>query len=153
MRELRQALGRARAGFWGVALFTGVVNILMLMGPLFMLQVYDRVLASSSTPPLVVLFAIVVFLFALMGILDHVRGRVLAVDRGGARWPGFRHRAARYWREPVDAVLGRHRRVVLPSALTRSVPCCAKVSRVRLPIRPSPLMSMVSLRFDLLPPP
>lgn len=78
MRELRQALGRARAGFWGVALFTGVVNILMLTGPLFMLQVYDRVLASYSTPTLVVLFAIVVFLFALMGILDHVRGRVLA---------------------------------------------------------------------------
>lgn len=51
MSELRQALVRARAGFWGVALFTGVVNILMLMGPLFMLQVYDRVLASSSTPP------------------------------------------------------------------------------------------------------
>ena len=61
-----------------MALFTGVVNILMLTGPLFMLQVYDRVLASYSTPTLVVLFAIVMFLFALMGILDHVRGRVLA---------------------------------------------------------------------------
>jgi PrtD family type I secretion system ABC transporter len=78
MSELRQTLAQARTGFWGVALFTGVVNILMLTGPLFMLQVYDRVLASYSTPTLVVLFAIVVFLFALMGILDHVRGRVLA---------------------------------------------------------------------------
>lgn len=75
MRELRQALGRARAGFWGVALFTGVVNILMLTGPLFMLQVYDRVLASSSTPTLVVLFAIVVFLFALMGDGRHAARR------------------------------------------------------------------------------
>ena len=78
MNELRQALSRAKAGFWGVALFTGVVNILMLTGPLFMLQIYDRVLASHSTATLLVLFLIVVFLFALMGILDHVRGRVLA---------------------------------------------------------------------------
>jgi len=50
MNELRQALARAKAGFWGVALFTGVVNILMLTGPLFMLQIYDRVLASCSAP-------------------------------------------------------------------------------------------------------
>jgi len=78
MNELRQALGRAKAGFWGVALFTGVVNVLMLTGPLFMLQIYDRVLASHSTATLLVLFLIVVFLFGLMGILDHVRGRVLA---------------------------------------------------------------------------
>jgi PrtD family type I secretion system ABC transporter len=78
MSELRQALAQAKIGFWGVALFTGVVNILMLTGPLFMLQVYDRVLASHSTATLLVLFLIIVFLFSLMGILDHVRGRMLA---------------------------------------------------------------------------
>lgn len=78
MAELRQALGRAKAGFIGVALFTGVVNVLMLTGPLFMLQVYDRVLTSHSTATLLVLFLIVTFLFAMMGFLDHVRGRILA---------------------------------------------------------------------------
>ena len=76
--ELRQALAPARAGLWGVALFTGVVNILMLTGPLFMLQIFGRMLASFSVPTLVVLFAIVVVLFGLMGILDHVRVRMLA---------------------------------------------------------------------------
>ena len=78
MNELRLALAQAKTGLAGVALFTGVVNILMLTGPLFMLQIYDRVLASHSTATLFVLFLIMVFMFVLMGILDHVRGRVLA---------------------------------------------------------------------------
>ena len=75
---MRQALGKAKAGFIGVAIFTGVVNVLMLTGPLFMLQVYDRVLTSHSTATLLVLFLIVVFLYSMMGFLDHVRGRILA---------------------------------------------------------------------------
>ena len=55
----------------------------MLTGPLFMLQVYDRVLTSRSLATLVALVVIVTFLFVNMGILDHARGRVLA--RAGAR--------------------------------------------------------------------
>ena len=78
MAELRQALGKAKAGFIGVAIFTGVVNVLMLTGPLFMLQVYDRVLTSHSTATLLVLLLIVTFLYSMMGFLDHVRGRILA---------------------------------------------------------------------------
>ncbi len=78
MSEVREALGRAKTGLMGVALFTGVVNILMLTGPLFMLQVYDRVLASHSTATLLALFLIVTFLFGMMAFLDHVRGRILA---------------------------------------------------------------------------
>ena len=56
----------------------------MLTGPLFMLQVYDRVLTSRSEATLVALIAIVAFLFLMMGLLDHARGRVLA--RAGARF-------------------------------------------------------------------
>jgi ATP-binding cassette subfamily C protein len=67
-----------RTSLVAVALFSAAVNLLMLTGPLFMLQVYDRVLASRSGATLVVLFAIVVFLYGVMGLLDHVRGRVLA---------------------------------------------------------------------------
>jgi ATP-binding cassette subfamily C protein len=62
----------------GVAVFSAAMNLLMLTGPLFMLQVYDRVLASRSSATLLILTAIVVFLFVVMGVLDHVRGRVLA---------------------------------------------------------------------------
>ncbi len=59
----------------GVSIFT---NLLMLTGPLFMLQVYDRVLSSRSEPTLVVLFALVGFLYLILGTLDHARARIAA---------------------------------------------------------------------------
>ena len=67
-----------------LGLFSAFVNLLMLTGPLFMLQVYDRVLTSRSEATLVALIAIVAFLFLMMGLLDHARARVLA--RAGARF-------------------------------------------------------------------
>ena len=82
-REIRDALAESRRLFWSVGLFSVFVNLLMLTGPLFMLQVYDRVLTSRSEATLVTLVAIVAFLFLMMGVLDHARGRVLA--RAGAR--------------------------------------------------------------------
>lgn len=75
---LRKSLSQWRGAFIGIAVFSAIANLLMLTGPMFMLQVYDRVLASRSSATLVVLFAIVVFLYALMGMLEHYRGRVLA---------------------------------------------------------------------------
>jgi ATP-binding cassette subfamily C protein len=50
----------------------------MLTGPLFMLQVYDRVLSSHSIPTLVGLAILAALLFAVQGILDAVRGRLLS---------------------------------------------------------------------------
>ena len=82
-REIRGALAESRCLFVSVGLFSVFVNALMLTGPLFMLQVYDRVLASRSEATLVTLIGIVAFLFLMMGVLDHARGRVLA--RAGAR--------------------------------------------------------------------
>ena len=82
-REIRGALAESRRLFVSVGLFSVFVNMLMLTGPLFMLQVYDRVLASRSEATLVTLIGIVAFLFLMMGVLDHARGRVLA--RAGAR--------------------------------------------------------------------
>ncbi len=82
--ELMKALGASRTLFIGVGLFSVFVNLLMLTGPLFMLQVYDRVLASRSEATLATLFLLVAALFLIMGVLDHVRARVLA--RAGARF-------------------------------------------------------------------
>ena len=82
-REIRGALAESRRLFVSDGLFSVFVNILMLTGPLFMLQVYDRVLTSRSEATLVTLIGIVAFLFLVMGVLDHARGRVLA--RAGAR--------------------------------------------------------------------
>ena len=76
---------RRRNGWllWSVALFSMAVNALMLTGPLYMLQVYDRVLGSRSEETLVALTILIAFLFLMMGVLDYVRGRVAA--RYGAR--------------------------------------------------------------------
>ena len=83
-QELRAALGESNRLFVSIGLFSAFVNLLMLTGPLFMLQVYDRVLTSRSEATLVALAGIVAFLFLIMGLLDHARGRVLA--RAGARF-------------------------------------------------------------------
>lgn len=55
-----------------------VSNLLMLTGPLFMLQVYDRVLASRSVPTLLVLTGLVCALFAFFAFLDALRSRMAA---------------------------------------------------------------------------
>ena len=82
--EIRAALSESRRLFVSIGLFSVFVNLLMLTGPLFMLQIYDRVLTSRSEATLVALIGIVAFLFLAMGLLDHARARVLA--RAGARF-------------------------------------------------------------------
>lgn len=76
--ELSAALGACRGAFAGTALISGMSNILMLTGAMFMLEVYDRVLPSRSVPTLVGLFILVVVLFAALGVLDAIRARILA---------------------------------------------------------------------------
>ena len=76
-------LAKSRGAMASVALFSGVVNILALTGSFYMLQVYDRVLASRSIPTLVALSVICFGLFALQGLLEIIRGQVLS--RVGAR--------------------------------------------------------------------
>jgi ATP-binding cassette subfamily C protein len=97
--ELRAALGVSRRLFVGVGVFSFFVNLLMLTGPLFMLQVYDRVLASRSEATLLTLFLLICGLFALMGLLDFARTRVLS--RAGARFQALLDRRV------FDAVLRR----------------------------------------------
>lgn len=63
---------------WAIAGISVFTNMLMLTGPLFMLQVYDRVLASQSRETLLALIALVAFLYLVMGLLDHARGRIAA---------------------------------------------------------------------------
>ncbi|MEO0914494.1 MAG: hypothetical protein AAFY59_16170, partial [Pseudomonadota bacterium] len=57
--ELREAMTQGKGLFWMLALFSVFVNLLMLTGPLFMLQVYDRVLSSGSRETLVALTLLV----------------------------------------------------------------------------------------------
>ncbi len=64
--------------FWSIAIFSTVVNLLMLTAPLYMLQIYDRVIPSRSQETLVALTILVAALYGIMGVLDYVRGRVAA---------------------------------------------------------------------------
>jgi PrtD family type I secretion system ABC transporter len=66
-----------RSAFAGVAVFSALSNMLMLTGALFMLEVYDRVLPSRSTPTLVALAVLALMLFAAQGLLDTARSRIL----------------------------------------------------------------------------
>ena len=60
-----------------MALFSGIVNLLMLAGPLYMLQIYDRVLSSRSVPTLVALSIFLVGAYGFQGALDMIRSRVV----------------------------------------------------------------------------
>ncbi len=81
--DLRKARDRNLHFILVAVVFSVFVNLLMLAGPLFMLQVYDRVLTSGSEETLVALFLLVGGLYAIMAILDLARARVLV--RYGAR--------------------------------------------------------------------
>jgi len=72
------ALRRLRPGFAVVVAFSAVINVLMLTGSVYMLQVYDRVLSSGSVPTLLGLFAIVVVLYGFLGFYDFLRARLLS---------------------------------------------------------------------------
>jgi ATP-binding cassette subfamily C protein len=75
--ELAAALNSCRRAFLAIALFSGMSNILMLTGALFMLEIYDRVLPSRSVPTLVALLILAAGLYAAQGIIDAIRSRIL----------------------------------------------------------------------------
>lgn len=74
----QEALRALRPGLMAAAGVSAVISVLMLTGSIYMLQVYDRVLASGSVPTLVGLFAIVVVLYGFLGFYDFLRSRMLS---------------------------------------------------------------------------
>lgn len=72
------ALRRLRPALLFVIGFSAILNVLMLTGSVYMLQVYDRVLSSGSVPTLIGLFSIVVVLYGFLGFYDFLRVRILS---------------------------------------------------------------------------
>ncbi|MFQ5948935.1 MAG: type I secretion system permease/ATPase, partial [Acidimicrobiia bacterium] len=70
---LKDALAACRGGFVAVALFSLCINLLMLAVPLYMLQLFDRVLASRSTETLILLTVIAVAAVLTLAALEVVR--------------------------------------------------------------------------------
>ena len=77
-RSLYAAALRAGRGTMAFAmLLSAGVAVLMLTGPIYMVQVYDRVLASGSISTLTALFALAMVLYGFLGLYSYIRGRVL----------------------------------------------------------------------------
>ncbi len=74
---LQLAYGKYRAIFGSTILFSFFVNLLMFVGPLYMLQIYDRVLASRNEITLLVITGISVALLVTFGLLEFARSRML----------------------------------------------------------------------------
>jgi PrtD family type I secretion system ABC transporter len=75
---VRALVARFRPFFLYAGLFSLVINLLLLVPPLYMLQVFDRVLASRSGETLAVLTAAAVGALLVMALLDVLRARLLA---------------------------------------------------------------------------
>jgi ATP-binding cassette subfamily C protein PrsD len=73
-----QGLRATKGRLIGVGVFSGVINLLMLSGPFYMLQVYDRVIPSRNVATLVGLSLIVLVVYAAQGYLDALRARMLS---------------------------------------------------------------------------
>ena len=109
---LQRALRRCRGGLLGVAVFSAAANVLLLVVPVYMLQIYDRVLPSASHATLIALTGVAVFLLSCFGLLDWIRQRLMtrvaltlhdgAVDAGlGGQLPRRLRRARQSGGQPV----------------------------------------------------
>lgn len=78
MPSVGQALRKRSGMLVGVAVFSGVINLLALTGAIYMLQVYDRVIPSRSIPTLIGLTVLLLVLFVANGALDLVRSRIMS---------------------------------------------------------------------------
>lgn len=76
-RLLRDTFRRCRPALLFAILFSSAINLLMLVPPLYMMQVYDRVLSSRSEATLVALTVVALGAFVAMGMLEIIRSRIL----------------------------------------------------------------------------
>lgn len=67
-----------RREFRTLVLAGAMINLLVLASPIYMLQIYDRVLGSGHVETLVFITAIVLFAVLIYGLLEGVRSKILA---------------------------------------------------------------------------
>lgn len=75
--ELIALLKTLKGSFYFAAFISLFINLLMLVPTLYMLQLYDRVLASRSMETLIMLTIIVIVMFVVLGLLEFIRSRIL----------------------------------------------------------------------------
>lgn len=82
--EIGRVLLSFKRTFWTIGVFSAIINLLMLVPSLYMLQVYDRVLASRNEITLMMLTMLMLGAYLFMGGLEVIRSFVLV--RVGARF-------------------------------------------------------------------
>jgi ATP-binding cassette, subfamily C, bacterial exporter for protease/lipase len=75
--EIAVALGEFKSAFRTVGVFSAIINLMLLVPSLYMLQVYDRVLASRNETTLLMLTVMVLGAYVFMSALEFVRSFVL----------------------------------------------------------------------------
>src|SRR5215475_7024339 len=75
--ELVDAILKYRNAFVGIGAVSGALNVLMLTGSFYMLEIYDRVIPSRSAATLIGLTILALTLYAFHGALDLIRSRLL----------------------------------------------------------------------------
>lgn len=75
--SLQTAYGRFRSTFIATVVFSFFINLLMFVGPLYMLQIYDRVLSSRNEMTLVMMTVIAIAMLVTYGLLEFTRSRLL----------------------------------------------------------------------------
>lgn len=75
--SLQKAYSKYRAAFAATLIFSMFTNLLMFVGPLYMLQIYDRVLSSRNSTTLIALTVISVGLLLAYGLLEFTRSKLL----------------------------------------------------------------------------
>lgn len=105
---LKSCMQLHRDSFVAVVVFSFVINLLMLTVPLYLLQIFNRIVPSKSTDTLLFLTGIVVIAIITLAILEATR-RYIFVRFG--TW--------------LDGRLGGH---VLSGSIIRSVKKCRKTS-------------------------
>ncbi|MBB4658682.1 type I secretion system permease/ATPase [Parvularcula dongshanensis] len=113
-----RAVRRLRAYFWTAAGFSVVVNLLFLVSPMYMLQVYDRVMSSGSMETLIYLTGIAVFLLLIYMAADAGRKRALT-------------RAGQLLGECLDGVTLRRGLAAAAMPSAKTVSAVANLSRVQ----------------------
>lgn len=75
--DIDAALLRYRSLFWVITLFSGVINLLTVVPAIYMMQVFDRVMASRNETTLLVLTVLALGLFLLSSVVEWIRGQVM----------------------------------------------------------------------------
>jgi len=103
LTPLNHAVSAARSALIPAGVFSLFINALALVSPLYMLQVYDRVLSSRNLMTLLFLTLLAIFLYLVYGALEALRSRVLV--RGGARFENMLRTPL--FETTFEAMLGR----------------------------------------------